>query len=789
MESKYCLVLFVVVSFALILHSNGDGNVNDGKDSNDLQELIEAIHAMDQSFASVVEQAVEKGIGAALPGVVEQAVGKAVEEAMEEAINSILILNGNHILPPVQLIGATGAKGFEGVTLDMNPKTVTVAENQQANLTVTLVCSKHCGNIKLIFIQAEILNKYLGSISPSKQNMSFDGLETYTSILTVDARLLGATTIDITIRYETNSGVIDENYYEAKVPLSVQRIRTIIDILFDYAMKLSLIMSTAVFGCELDVKIMKHYIKNPLGPLIGIACQYCIMPGIAFSAKYIFNIPQYIDYGLLAYASCPGGGASNIYTSLLGGEINLSITMTFLSTIASLGFMPLWMYTAGAHLANGAEAQIPFTDILTGLSMVIVPVFFGLALGRWAPKVALWFVKILKPISITAVLFLTGSGFYINFYILEKMAEEGWNVAVPSVCLPLVGICLAMLIAKMFKMSWSRVKTVGIETGVQNMPLAITLLRTSLPSPASQLSAIGPVAAGLATPVPIILAILARVYYYRCYKGKEPSTESMEECKDANDLDDDDYSDNYSEEGEPGPPPGTMRRMSSVVIGQIRRISHIEKQIKIGEDIIKNPALMGTANKRNSVSGFSKRGSNVSGLSKRGSKVDLPPSYEKSKVIDRSISVTADTMMSGSKPVNSDETRRKSYEVGEMYNRKYQQNDKISTDHLTNIGLYSSEPRTSLSHRSVSFAPIGRGSLACQGIVEEESEGEEIILPAQTVILDEANASYVTKEPIRSIYTSNKDDYMGIATPDLVTCTSYRQYGSPSAGQNNQAFR
>lgn len=42
-------------------------------------------------------------------------------------------------------------------------------------------------------------------------------------------------------------------------------------------------------------------------------------------------------FGLLVLGCSPGGTGSNFWTLLLGGDVNLSITMTFLSTIAALG--------------------------------------------------------------------------------------------------------------------------------------------------------------------------------------------------------------------------------------------------------------------------------------------------------------------------------------------------------------------------------------------------------------------------------------------------------------------
>jgi len=41
--------------------------------------------------------------------------------------------------------------------------------------------------------------------------------------------------------------------------------------------------------------------------------------------------------GLLAIGASPGGGGSNVFAYLLGGDLELSITMSFISTVFSLG--------------------------------------------------------------------------------------------------------------------------------------------------------------------------------------------------------------------------------------------------------------------------------------------------------------------------------------------------------------------------------------------------------------------------------------------------------------------
>ena len=51
----------------------------------------------------------------------------------------------------------------------------------------------------------------------------------------------------------------------------------------------------------------------------------------------VLQLEKELAFGLLAIGCSPGGGGSNIMTSLMDGDINLSIVMTFVSNIVALG--------------------------------------------------------------------------------------------------------------------------------------------------------------------------------------------------------------------------------------------------------------------------------------------------------------------------------------------------------------------------------------------------------------------------------------------------------------------
>ena len=62
-----------------------------------------------------------------------------------------------------------------------------------------------------------------------------------------------------------------------------------------------------------------------------------ILLQVAFGLVKMLGLRGGVALGLFASGCAPGGGASNMYTYLLGGDVSLSITMILNSVFASLG--------------------------------------------------------------------------------------------------------------------------------------------------------------------------------------------------------------------------------------------------------------------------------------------------------------------------------------------------------------------------------------------------------------------------------------------------------------------
>ena len=143
----------------------------------------------------------------------------------------------------------------------------------------------------------------------------------------------------------------------------VQTSRTLVRI-FTYVIMVMVILNTINMGCALDLQVVKECFKKPIGPAVGALSQFIVMPLVSsvrlkkldscyqqveskLSTSFLLQLSYGIGYamfddpmfrlGLFVLGCCPGGNGSNFWCILLRADINLSITMTFCSTILALG--------------------------------------------------------------------------------------------------------------------------------------------------------------------------------------------------------------------------------------------------------------------------------------------------------------------------------------------------------------------------------------------------------------------------------------------------------------------
>jgi len=134
-----------------------------------------------------------------------------------------------------------------------------------------------------------------------------------------------------------------------------------------------------------------------------------------------------LQLGLFFTGVSPGGGASNIWTVILDGNLNLSIAMTTISTFAAFGMMPLWIFTLGRNIFERGNLGIPYERIAGFAMGLLIPLIIGLLIQRFLPRVAKVLVRILKPVATLLILFIVIFAIVANLYLFQLFS---WRVSI-----------------------------------------------------------------------------------------------------------------------------------------------------------------------------------------------------------------------------------------------------------------------------------------------------------------------------------------------------------------------
>lgn len=133
-------------------------------------------------------------------------------------------------------------------------------------------------------------------------------------------------------------------------------------------------------GSQMSLNDFAGVIKMPKGVLIGVICQFSIMPIVGFSIAYVFKFPPEIAAGIILVGSSPSGLASNVMAFIAKANLALSVTLTACATLLAPLMTPLLMKVFASEMVT-----IDFLDMTAGIfNMVILPICAGLIFNMFA---------------------------------------------------------------------------------------------------------------------------------------------------------------------------------------------------------------------------------------------------------------------------------------------------------------------------------------------------------------------------------------------------------------------
>lgn len=140
-------------------------------------------------------------------------------------------------------------------------------------------------------------------------------------------------------------------------------------------------------GLGLVVDDFRRVFRHRQAVAVGLICQIGLLPLIAFALAAIFRLPPEMAVGLVILGACPGGMTSGLLTHLARGDTALSVTLTAVSSVATVFTLPLVVSVAVAQFAGGhAEIGLSLLDTVKRLFVLTtLPVALGMSLRHFFP--------------------------------------------------------------------------------------------------------------------------------------------------------------------------------------------------------------------------------------------------------------------------------------------------------------------------------------------------------------------------------------------------------------------
>jgi len=271
-----------------------------------------------------------------------------------------------------------------------------------------------------------------------------------------------------------NKTVGDEHYQFAQFVTTP--IKPAFDKIFRLMIILMLFLIMVGMGLTLKGKDFVVLISKPKGIIVGEILQFGVMPLIAVGLGYLMGFHEHYPYifvGMVLITATPGGVTSNLMTHYAKGDVALSVSLTSLSTVLSIIFIPLLL---NAYCSNIPDVNVPTAMIAqTIIVLVIVPLIIGMLIRRFKEKLALKMIPIFNILGIVALLFLIIAGIMNNLEGFADTDRHGVLFYSMVLLLTFTGMFIGALIPALLKVKNYQVRAISLETGLRNASLAMSI--------------------------------------------------------------------------------------------------------------------------------------------------------------------------------------------------------------------------------------------------------------------------------------------------------------------------
>ncbi len=248
---------------------------------------------------------------------------------------------------------------------------------------------------------------------------------------------------------------------------------------------INIVLSFVMFGVALGIKprMFVEVFRKPKSVLLGMCSQLILLPLLTFCLALLLggSISWSMALGMILVASCPGGNISNFMSSLSKANVELSVSLTAISTALCVLMTPFNFWLYGNLYLHFASVQadvpqlvIPLWDVFKTIFILLgIPLTLGILTSQYLPKVAEKLKKPLQWLSIIFFLVMVVLSFWSNRVAFLQCIKYIFIIVLVH---NLLALLTGFSVGTAFKVPKADRRTLTIETGIQNSGLGLVLL-------------------------------------------------------------------------------------------------------------------------------------------------------------------------------------------------------------------------------------------------------------------------------------------------------------------------
>lgn len=247
----------------------------------------------------------------------------------------------------------------------------------------------------------------------------------------------------------------------------------------------NILLAFIMFGVALGIKLgtFKDVFTKPKSLILGLVLQWFCLPALTTLLAILLNnwITPMVALGMILVASCPGGNISNFMSSFSKGNVELSVSMTAITSAFATFTTPFNFFVWGNLYYNVVSAKgdvpdlvIPFLPMFVQILILLgIPIVLGMLFAKYFPKAT---EKIIKPFQMMSLVVFFGMvviSFAQNFQIIiDNIIYVFFIVLLHNAC----ALGLGYGGASLFKRPMADRRSLTIEVGIQNSGMGLVLL-------------------------------------------------------------------------------------------------------------------------------------------------------------------------------------------------------------------------------------------------------------------------------------------------------------------------